>query len=300
MKQKIDYRIFRYRVISLFLLFVILCLLITLLVQRSIIDRLTAVKDHEISVVDNRRPYKVKENDLDSVYLCNKDDYDKRRILFCTMAPDMDIFDRHPPYPIDAYLSVMRKTRSVNKALFWADNIVIEHDGELSPDDIQRQRYNFRALAFEMGKEYKEAIECYKIYYNINDNKIEELIPPRVLYFIGKRNIAAKRYVNEIQKLSELLQMESLDERDRIDEFCQDIFWNKYDVPEPCESFEEYIELIKNNISPANVEDKNKIAAAIKLLTDLINIRNINKLKCIGPYNKYPYDGYFTIKNDTQ
>jgi hypothetical protein len=259
---------------------------------------LSTARDCETSAVNNKCQSEIKENDLDSIYLCNKDDYDKRRILFCTMAPDLDMFDRNPPYPIDAYLSVMRKTRSVNKALYWADNINIEHDGELISNEIQRQRYKFRALAFEMGKDYKKAIECYKIYYNVSDNKIEELIPPRILYFIGKRSVAAERYVDEILKLPKLMQMELLDKRGRIDEFCQDVFWNKYDVTEPCESFEEYIKLIKNNILSDNIEVKEKITAAIKLLTDLINMRNTNKLKCIGPYNKYPYDGYFQIKND--
>lgn len=299
MRQKNNYQIFRYRVVSLFLLMIILCFLISLLVKRSFTDQFITKKDHETKISDGQHQTEINKDSLDSVYLCNKDYYDNRRILFCTMAPDMEIFDRHPPKSIDAFFSVMRKTRNVNMALFWADNIEIGIAGEsgFTLEDEQRMRYEYRALAFEMGKKYMEAVECYKIYYKVNNNKINELLPPRILYFMGKDGTAAKRYVKEIHKLPRLLQMESLDERGRIDDFCQDIFWNKYDVPEPFESFEEYSKFIKDNV-PSDVETKENFTTAIKLLDDLIKKRNTGKLKCIGPYSKHPYNGYF--QSETQ
>ena len=100
----------------------------------------------------------------DRNYLVGKDEIDRRRVLFITMAPDINSFDRYPPLPIDAYLSVMRKTKHLDKALFWADSISIEIDSIPENKCLEvtvNHREFFRALAFEMGKEYDNAVRSY-------------------------------------------------------------------------------------------------------------------------------------------
>ncbi|MDR2641848.1 MAG: hypothetical protein LBC74_03540 [Planctomycetaceae bacterium] len=69
--------------------------------------------------------------------------------------------------------------------------------------------------------------------------------------------------------------------------------WEKLET----QIYQEIYQLIRNNI-PSEVTTSESIATAIKLLNHLINIRDIGKLKCIGPYSKYPYNGYFQVETE--
>ena len=118
---------------------------------------------------------------------------------------------------------------------------------------------------------------------------LDEFLPPRLLFFIEKKEIAAKRYVDQILELGNIILVPNSIECGLIDDYCQIIFWNQYDIQEPFETFEDYLLFLQSNI-PEDANERNEFIHAIEILKRLIEIKNDAVLKCVGPYNKYPYN----------
>ena len=169
---------------------------------------------------------------------------EKNKTIYTTMAPDLE----YNPYvvPLDGFYSVMRTTKDLDKALFWADAVV-----EVYEDPREGVEYFYRGLAYEMAKQYPKATECYEKSLphqrsaNKNyQNSVISIFLGRCYYYIGNRKESTRQYCNWI-RYAKMFNVNNMREFSRL--MKEYLISNDYGLSQPFSSSEELISFLERS-----------------------------------------------------
>jgi hypothetical protein len=152
--------------------------------------------------------------------------------MYRTMAPDL-VYSDFSRGAIGAFDSVMKDTKDVEKALFWAE-FLARHQSEVNKIPLEESQNSFRGLVYEMAQSYSTALKYYEK-NPVPEGKSGGIGRARCHFFSGNKKEAARIYsedlMDEASTWDEGVEVWSRDDFRRY--LRSSILSNHYHVPQP-------------------------------------------------------------------